>query len=45
MWYGREVVGGGGWSGVEEVNDSGADMDIYHILAVYVCLLANIRVL
>ncbi len=36
---------GGGWSGVGEVNDSGADMDIYRLLAVYVCLLANIGVL
>jgi hypothetical protein len=39
MWYGREVVG------VEEVNDSGADLDIYRLLAVYVSLLANIGVL
>ena len=38
MWYGREVVG------VEEVNDSGADLDIYRLPAVYVCLLANMRV-
>jgi len=34
MWYGREVVR------VEEVNDSGADLDIYRLLAVYFCLLA-----
>ncbi len=34
MWYGREVVG------VGEVNDSGADLDIYRLLAVYVSLLA-----
>ena len=31
---------GGGWSGVGEVNDSGADLDIFRLLAVYVCLLA-----
>jgi hypothetical protein len=33
--------------GVEwgEVNDSGADMDIFRLVAVYVSLLANIRVL
>ncbi len=30
----------GGWSGVGEVNDSGADLDIYRLLAVYVSLLA-----
>ena len=41
MWYGREVVG----VEVGEVNDSGADMDIFRLLAVYVCLLANIRVI
>ncbi len=41
MWYRREVVG------VGEVNDSGADLDIFRLLAVpfdrlrtgYVCLL------
>jgi len=37
MWYGSE---GDGWSGVGEVNDSGADLDIYRLLAVYVSLLA-----
>ena len=41
MWYGREVVGVEEVVRVEEVNDSGADLDIYRLLAVYVCLLAN----
>ena len=36
---------GGGWSGVGEVNDSGADLDIFRLRAVYVSLLANIGVL
>ena len=40
MWYGREVVGVEWVVGVEEVNDSGADMDIYRLLAVYVSLMA-----
>jgi len=48
-YYGKPIFeGGGGWSGVGEVNDSGADMDIYRLLAVpfdrlrtgYVSLLA-----
>jgi len=39
MWYGREVVG------VEEVNDSGAALDIYRLRVGYVSLLANIGVL
>jgi len=41
-----------GWSGVEEVDDSGADLDIFRphrerskLLAVYVSLLANICIL
>jgi len=44
VWEGGAWSGGGGWSGVGEVNDSGADLDIYRLLAVYVSLLANIRV-
>jgi len=41
MWYGREVVGVEDVVGVGEVNDSGANLDIFRLLAVYVSLLAN----
>jgi len=44
MWYGREVVGVEEVVGVGEVSDSGTDLDIFRMLAVYVCLLANMRV-
>jgi hypothetical protein len=43
MWYGREVVGVEEVVGVGEMNDSGDDLDIFRLLAVYVSLLANIR--
>jgi len=45
VWEGGGWSRGCGWSGVGEVNDSGADLDIFRLLAVYVCLLANIGVL
>jgi len=40
VWEGGGWSGGGVWSGVGEVNDSGADLDIYLLWAVYVCMLA-----
>jgi len=44
VWVGGGWSGGGGWSEVGEVNDSGADLDIFRLLAVYVSLLANMWV-
>ncbi len=45
VWEGGGWSGGDGWSGVGDVNDSGADLDIFRLLAVYVSLLDNISVL